>query len=165
MIRNTVQAVGMLPISSSSEGDRVERGSGSRSFDIAETAGGNVGTMTKRGLELEVAAAQVKAQATLSRIAVDDSNRQSGSKRRASTWRKHVRSFKLSGGACNLRSGVAQRRNRCQGFFSPNASSLAGAPLPSKLSRSSPFTARLQWPRRRSPISRRASPLSSTKCR
>jgi membrane fusion protein len=72
MIRSTIQAVGMLQSILVREGDRVERGQRIAVVDIAaETAGGNFGTVTIRGLESETAAAQAKAQATLSRLAVE----------------------------------------------------------------------------------------------
>ena len=103
MIRSTVQAVGMLQSILVREGDRVERGQRIAVVDIAaETAGGNVGTMTKRGLESEVAAAQAKAQATLSRIAVE---RQQSTirleKARIDLAQAHTQ-LSCSSNACNL---------------------------------------------------------------
>src|SRR5262249_33564680 len=72
MIRVTAQSGGMLQTIMVREGDTVERGQRIAAMDNAgETRAGNVGDIVAQGLESEAAAARAKAQATLSRLAVE----------------------------------------------------------------------------------------------
>jgi membrane fusion protein len=72
MIRVTVQAGGMLQTVMVREGDTVARGARIAVMDsAAETQAGKVGDIMARGLESEAAAARARAQAALSRLAVE----------------------------------------------------------------------------------------------
>ena len=72
MIRVTAQSGGMLQTIMVREGDTVERGARIAVIDNAgETRTGNVGDIVAQGLQSEAAAARAKAQATLSRLAVE----------------------------------------------------------------------------------------------
>lgn len=72
IIRVSVQASGKLQMLMVKEGDKVERGQRIAIVDLsAETIGGNVGDLFARSLESERAAAQARAQATISRLKVE----------------------------------------------------------------------------------------------